>query len=282
LIGKTYQWVEVTEIMLQKLFIPHANAHLAYRFRPGTQSPIVIFHGIGGSSIEEYASLFDRQDLESWPLLAVDLLGFGCSDKPDTFDYSLGTQAEAMAALFIELQLPPVILLGHSLGGSLAMIFAKKFPQRVRALIMAEAGLEFKYLVLSRWASRYTEEVFTSQFAALMSGTAGGLLGNFSTQPTMKMTSASAFYRTSVSLIAAAKGDVLLGDFYSSPLWRTFWIGEKTRERYGDSFLQELDQRGISWCIIKGAGHQLILEQPEHFGAMLADFVRTLSGDQAT
>jgi pimeloyl-ACP methyl ester carboxylesterase len=268
--------------MLQKLFIPQVNAQLAYRYRPGTQSPIVIFHGIGGSSIEEYASLFDREDLVGWPLLAIDLIGFGHSDKPDAFAYSLDAQADAISTLFTALGLSPAIILGHSLGGSLAMIFAKRYPQRVRALIMAEAGLEFKYLVLSRWAARYQEEVFASQFEALMSGTDGGLLGGFSTQPTMKMTSALAFYRTSVSLIAAAKGDVLLAEFYNSHLWRTFWIGEKTRDRYGDAFLQELDRRGISWSLLKGAGHQLILEQPEHFGAMLAGFVRTLPGDQTT
>ena len=268
--------------MLQTFFVASINAHLAYRYRPGTQSPIVILHGIGGSSIEEYAPLFDRADLEGWPILAIDLLGFGHSDKPEAFAYSLGAQADTIASLFKALGLSPAIILGHSLGGSLAMIFAKSYPELVRALIMAEAGLEFKYLVLSRWASHYKEEVFASQFETLMSGTAGGILGGFSTQPTMKMTNAIAFYRTSVSLIAAAKGDVLLADFYSSHLWKTFWIGEKTRDRYGDAFLQELDRRGISWSLLKGAGHQLILEQPAHFGVLLADFVRALPGDQTT
>jgi pimeloyl-ACP methyl ester carboxylesterase len=258
---------------MQTFQLPSIQANIAYQYRTGIKTPIVILHGIGGSSIEEYAPLFVRADLAEHPLLAIDLIGHGRSDKPADFDYSLPAQSEAIFALLDHLSLPPAIFLGHSLGGSLAIIFAKKFPEKVCGLIMAEAGLEFKYLILSRWASRYKEEVFVSQFEALLAGGDGGILGSFSTQPTLKMTSAIAFYRSSVSLVALGKGDALLADFYASQLWRTFWVGEKTRARYGDAFLQELERRGIPYSVIKGAGHQLILEAPEAFGDALASFV---------
>jgi pimeloyl-ACP methyl ester carboxylesterase len=259
--------------MIQTFHLHSIQSKLAYQYRAGTKTPIVIIHGIGGSSIEEYAPLLSRADLAEHPIVLLDLIGYGHSDKPIDFDYSLSAQCRAIDALLGSLSLPPAIVLGHSLGGSLAILLAKQFPERVCGLIMAEAGLEFKYLVLSRWAARYKEDVFTSQFHALLAGGDGGILGSFSTQPTLKMTSAIAFYRTSVSLVAHGKGDALLQDFYDSHLWKTFWVGEKTRERYGDVFLQELKRRNIPSSLIRGAGHQLVLEAPDAFGEALADAI---------
>lgn len=250
-------------------------ATLAYRFRPGRGSPIVILHGLGGSGIEEYAPLFLDEQLADHALLTLDLLGFGHSDKPVEFSYSLEAQGDVIAGLLTSLGLSPAILVGHSLGGAMALLFAQRQPSLTKALIMAEGGLETKYLTLSRWAVRHTEESFAKEFSDLLGGE-GGMLGSFSVLPTLRMTHSIAFYRSSVSLIEHAKDRALLYKFYESKLPKEYWVGEKSLARWGDAFCKELDAQKIPWQVIVGAGHQLVLDQPKALAKALSSFLARL------
>jgi len=68
--------------------------------------------------------------------IAPDLLGFGASDKPDSADYSLPAQAGRIFKLADQLGLPQFALIGHSMGGQIAMyIAAIAAPARVDKLL---------------------------------------------------------------------------------------------------------------------------------------------------
>ena len=92
--------------------------------------------------------------------MALDLLGFGHSDKPEHFSYTLSEQADALHVLLDLLGLSRVVFLGHSLGGSIGVVFAEKYAARLAGLILAEGGLESQYLTLARWAGRKREDEF--------------------------------------------------------------------------------------------------------------------------
>jgi pimeloyl-ACP methyl ester carboxylesterase len=68
--------------------------------------------------------------------VAVDLLGFGASDKPDGSDYSLSAQAQRVVMLADQLGFKTFSLLGHSMGGQIAMYIAAVLsPRRVEKLV---------------------------------------------------------------------------------------------------------------------------------------------------
>lgn len=72
-------------------------------------------------------------------VIAPDLLGHGESvGSPG--DYSLGAHAAALRDLLDLLELDRVTLVGHSLGGGIAMQFAYLFPERVRGLVLVSSG----------------------------------------------------------------------------------------------------------------------------------------------
>ena len=72
-------------------------------------------------------------------MLAPDLLGHGHSAKPRG-DYSMGAFASGIRDLVLSLGLGPVTVVGHSLGGGVAMQFSYQFPERVERLALVSSG----------------------------------------------------------------------------------------------------------------------------------------------
>ena len=72
-------------------------------------------------------------------VLAPDLLGHGQSAKPRG-DYSMGAFASGIRDLVLSLGLGPATIVGHSLGGGVAMQFAYQFPERVGRLALVSSG----------------------------------------------------------------------------------------------------------------------------------------------
>jgi pimeloyl-ACP methyl ester carboxylesterase len=100
----------------------------------GTGPPILLLHGLGGSG-RYWAGLGPLLD-GTRTLIAPDLAGFGRSDKPG-LDYArefhLDTIDSLLAALHIEGQ---VAVAGHSMGGVLAALFARRHPEAVESLAL--------------------------------------------------------------------------------------------------------------------------------------------------
>ncbi|UXY23123.1 alpha/beta hydrolase [Streptomyces cynarae] len=108
----------------------------AYRLA-GQGPALVLVHGIGDSSAT-WADLIP--DLaRTHTVLAPDLLGHGASDKPRA-DYSVAAYANGVRDLLTTLGIESATLVGHSLGGGVAMQFAYQFPERTERLILVSAG----------------------------------------------------------------------------------------------------------------------------------------------
>ena len=69
-------------------------------------------------------------------LLAPDLPGFGAQTAPAGFDYSVDSYADWVAAFSIEHQLDEYILVGHSMGGKIALTLAARQPTGLRGLVL--------------------------------------------------------------------------------------------------------------------------------------------------
>ncbi len=109
---------------------------------PPTATPLVFLHGLGGSRGTWENLLGDL--VERHRVLALDLPGHGLSDKPapEVTDYSIAGLAAAVREGLATLKLLPSILIGHSLGGAVAMQIALDQPAQVTGLILVDgAGL---------------------------------------------------------------------------------------------------------------------------------------------
>ncbi|MCZ4097370.1 alpha/beta hydrolase [Streptomyces sp. SID13666] len=108
----------------------------AYRIA-GEGPAILLIHGIGDSSAT-WADLIPGLARHN-TVIAPDLLGHGASDKPRA-DYSVAAYANGMRDLLGVLGIERATLIGHSLGGGVAMQFAYQFPERTERLVLVSTG----------------------------------------------------------------------------------------------------------------------------------------------
>lgn len=120
----------------------------AYR-KTGTGPALLLLHGLGCDSSTWDAVIPDLS--KKFTVIAPDLLGHGASDKPNA-DYSLGGYANGMRDLLTLLDIDRVTVVGHSLGGGIAMQFAYQYPERTeRVCLVATGGLGTEVTPLIRF-----------------------------------------------------------------------------------------------------------------------------------
>jgi len=103
----------------------------------GSGPPLLLIHGIGDSSetwLKAIPELARR-----YTVIAPDLLGHGESAKPRA-DYAIAAYACGMRDLLSVLDVDRVTVVGHSLGGGIAMQFAYQFPDRCERLVLVGSG----------------------------------------------------------------------------------------------------------------------------------------------
>jgi pimeloyl-ACP methyl ester carboxylesterase len=103
----------------------------------GEGEALLLIHGMAGSSQTWRAIL--PQLAKKYRVIAPDLLGHGQSSKPRT-DYSLGAFAVGLRDLLDELGVASATIVGHSLGGGIAMQFLYQHPDYCRRLVLISSG----------------------------------------------------------------------------------------------------------------------------------------------
>ena len=138
----------------------------------GEGQPLVILHGLFGFSDNWQTQAKKFSDY--YRVILVDLRNHGHSPWSDAFSYAL--MVEDLKSLFDALNLTDVILLGHSMGGKVAMHFAQKYEDRLNKLIVVDMGVKsyplhhehilkaFHEIDLSKLSARSEAEAILKQF----------------------------------------------------------------------------------------------------------------------
>jgi pimeloyl-ACP methyl ester carboxylesterase len=103
----------------------------------GSGPPVVLIHGMLNSSSHWQSVALDLA--RDHTVIAPDLIGHGDSAAPRG-DYSLGAHAASIRDLLAAIGIDRASIVGHSLGGGVAMQFFYQFPQRVERLVLISSG----------------------------------------------------------------------------------------------------------------------------------------------
>jgi pimeloyl-ACP methyl ester carboxylesterase len=113
------------------------HGHRVRFHRSGDGPLLVLLHGIASTS-DTWSPVVPGLAAHH-TVLAPDLLGHGASAKPRG-DYSLGAYASGVRDLMTAIGHRRATVVGHSLGGGIAMQFAYQFPDRVERLVLIASG----------------------------------------------------------------------------------------------------------------------------------------------
>ncbi|SCL39015.1 Pimeloyl-ACP methyl ester carboxylesterase [Micromonospora rhizosphaerae] len=244
------------------------GARMRWVEMPGIEPARVYVHGLGATAPPYFVAAASRPELTGHRSLFVDLLGFGLSDRPAGFDYTLTGHAEKLATTLDAAGVRAAHVVAHSMGGAVAIALAHHRPDLVGRLVLIEANLDPNPAPTagSSGVARYTESEFLS----------GGFEETLRRvgphwAATMRLADPVGLYRTAVGLVAGTR-PTMRRMLERLPMPRTFLQGGLTgpvADQVG------LEASGVRVVTIPGAGHNVMLDAPVEFArataAALAD-----------
>jgi pimeloyl-ACP methyl ester carboxylesterase len=257
----------------------------------GQGPPIVLIHGVAGR-----AAQWDETMLllaERHTVIAPDLLGHGESAKPRG-DYSLGAFASGVRDLLVGLDIERATVVGHSLGGGIAMQFAYQFPERCERLgLVNSGGLGREVNVILRAAALPGAELVLPLIAANWSRSVGVAVSDFLGRLGLRVGSdmaemgrgyaslidgeaRSAFLHTLRAVIEPGGQRVNAADrlYLAEELPSLIVWGERDPLiPVKHAYTAHEAMPGSRLEIFKDVGHFAQLEEPVRFAGVLADFM---------
>jgi pimeloyl-ACP methyl ester carboxylesterase len=107
----------------------------------GDGDPVLLLHGSGPGSTggESWAITMPWLASAGFRVVVPDVIGFGQSEKPASYDYAADTWASSIRDLMDALAIDRAHVVGASMGGRIGLTLAARFPQRVRTLTLLGA-----------------------------------------------------------------------------------------------------------------------------------------------
>jgi pimeloyl-ACP methyl ester carboxylesterase len=268
---------------------------VAYVDSGGPGLPLVFIHGLSS-----YMGFWEYQlpaFSEDYRVLALDLPGYGASGRPDA-PYTPPWYAELVSDWMVAVGAPEAVVVGHSMGGQIALTLALEHPEQVEALgLSAPAGIERFDRGAGDWMKDYWNEARALEAReAELRATFTGLVFNRPDagverllEERVRISDSEAFEGTSVAVSRSIAGMIdypvadRLGEI-GAPTLLVFgtddrmipnpvFTGGRTRA------VAEAGRDAIPGCqlvMLPGAGHTVHHDDPEGFNAALGSFLQRL------
>jgi pimeloyl-ACP methyl ester carboxylesterase len=230
--------------------------------------PLLLIPGVGGDHLSWSPEI---RRLPGSRVYALDLPGHGRSSGAGC--QSVEESAKRIVRFMDDVGTWRAFLVGHSLGGAIALTTALEFQERVAGLVLMSCGarLPVPAKILENAASQATFPLAVDMFVGLICGS--------STPASLSIQAHKRLYSIRPSLLY---GDLLACRNYDvsdrlesiqSPVLVVCGAEDKLTPVYLSSFLATRLPRA-ALQVVDGAGHQVVLEQPQRIAKILSIFIR--------
>ena len=245
----------------------------------GDDPPVVWIHGWQCSSTGELLPAAVQPPLAGRRSVLVDLLGHGYSDKPRDFSYTLVDHAQTVVELIDMLGIDECVLVGHSMGGEIAIRVADARPGVVKTVIMAEGTVDphgeevFGGQTEDEFVSRGFAELVASQRSSAEADPGGIPAIHLGLTQVLEP---RAVYRSDVSM---RDGHEPSARSLLAGLEADLWYLEGELSEPEPEFAAGMRALGVSYVRVPDTGHAMGLQNPRGLAAAVAAIIAgTASG----
>jgi len=256
---------------------PNTRAFIRYIDLPGKEPSVIFLGGLGIASTAVFPRVVFESGLSKRHSILVDVLGCGYSDSPDHFSFSIDDQASTLSGLLEHIGSKQYVLVGHSLGGAIAIELASKRSDLVIQLILAEANLDAGGGMLSRSIAEQTEiDFIKSGYQELINNSRSSALnGDYTISLALglwQVASPRALYGGAVSAVKGTQ-PVMWDQLIQLSIPRTYIFGSQSLENFEDdkALQRRLEEHNIHVAVVPNAGHGMMAENPSGFAAVVVE-----------
>jgi len=262
--------------MVQKRPIHSVERGLFVRRWPGDGGHLVFLHGLGESGLC-FEQLAGQPELAGWNRWVLDLPGYGRSAWPEQ-PPSLQETAFLVERWLGERRLTPAVLVGHSMGGVLALLIAELQPRSVRALIDVDGNKSTDDCVYSGPAAAVTRtELEQGALAGIREsmlrddGAYAAIRGYY---VSLRLCDPHVFHAHARELMTLSSEESL-ADRLGRLQLPTHYLAGSPGGASARS-LELLRKAGVATTRIEESGHWPFIDQPRKFLAALEAFLTSL------
>ncbi|MEM9585255.1 MAG: alpha/beta hydrolase [Pseudomonadota bacterium] len=259
---------------MRAVHIPTYNAFIRCHETPSNGPVVVYLPAISFSATASFFGVVTHPKTPDHCALLVDYLGSGMSDHPVNFDYSLDAHARTIAALLDSAGCQKATVIGHSMGGTVAIKLAVLRPDLVGNLIVGEGnvtsgGGSLVKQIVGYEEAEFKDSVFPQMQAEMVEAAKRGDAVGSRRNNVWKGASALGLYRNAHALNGVQ--DTLLEEFLSLTIPRTFIYGKKsmpaTPEAAGPDtpWPDDLRAKGVRIEVVPNAGHGQMFDNLDGF-----------------
>jgi pimeloyl-ACP methyl ester carboxylesterase len=260
--------------VLKDVYLPGDRAFIRFTEIPGDDPPLLWLHGLMCSSTGELIQAAVQPELRGRRQLLIDFLGYGYSDRPMEFGYTPEDHTRTIVAVIDALGLTDCCLIGHSMGGGVAILVASARPQNVSLLVMAEGRLDIDFDGPDPIAAQSEKDFVDHGFADLLEGQTrdAEALPEGLRAAHLGITRLVAPYALHRAEVARGRETdpplrSLLKDL-QMPRW---YLDGAESEPWGPR--DDLEDAGVEFKVIQDTGHMMALQNPRGLAATIAEIL---------
>jgi pimeloyl-ACP methyl ester carboxylesterase len=242
------------------------------RETPDEAPALVCVHGAGGSHLNWPAEM---RRLPGATVYALDLPGHGQSSGAGR--RTIGEYVAVLVSFLEALHLADAVIVGHSMGGAVALEMALSHPERVRGLVLVGSGARLR-------VAPAILQGLLDDFEGMVKHISDWVYGP-SVPDELKRLSQELLAETSPTVmhgdfLACDAFDVVarLGEIRAPTLVITGAADRMTPVKYARFLAQNI--RGAQLVLLEDAGHMVMLERPQEVAEAVARFVASIASNQ--
>ncbi|MBT3201693.1 MAG: alpha/beta hydrolase [Phycisphaerales bacterium] len=244
-----------------------ASFQVAADVRRGGADLLFFVHGLGCSK-GSFCHVWDRADFSraDFSIAAIDLVGFGDSDRPGDFPYTMEAQAKVVADVLSEFSGKRLHIVAHSMGGAIGLLLGDEILGSTETFTNVEGNLIGADCEIgSRGIISVTPEVFAAEMLPAMRAKYAELGPSYAA---IDSTTADILHRSAESLVAWSDSVKLLEAFDALACRKAYFYGDENAAHPTVSRVGEAAR-----CEIKRSGHFPMSDNPEDFYTALHRFI---------